>query len=480
MTTARDTPVSVADLRPVDLFDDLDDAGLAEFAAAAQWRHVEPGTVVLEAGEPTEGMFCLLEGTLQLFQRDGDRFEPIGRQNAPTWIGAIAALTEGDFVSRMVAVGDADLALIPAAEFRRLALANPDVHRRIMRQVRPIMTRMTAIQQNREHLAALGTMAAGLAHELNNPAAAARSAANDLGEALDAIGATIREFVDAGIEREDAARIADLRDQALHQCAQGSSLSALDAADAEDAMRDRLEALGVPDAYRLAEPLAAAGVDDGWLEELQGLAGSGTPAALRSIVASLSAQRLVSDLRDSTERMSSLIAAIKSYAYMDRGGLVEADIHEGLETTLKVLSHKLKHTQIKVVRDYDRTLPPLTMYGSEVNQVWTNLLDNAIDALGDSGTITVRTQRDGDCILVDIADTGTGIPVQARAHVFEPFFTTKDVGQGTGLGLDTVRQIVVGRHGGSVTFDTGDGGTTFHIWMPLPAITIPRPTETET
>ncbi|MGB8880152.1 MAG: cyclic nucleotide-binding domain-containing protein, partial [Solirubrobacteraceae bacterium] len=221
MTTARDTPVSVADLRPVDLFDDLDDAGLAEFAAAAQWRHVEPGTVVLEAGEPPEGMFCLLEGTLQLFQRDGDRFEPIGRQNAPTWIGAIAALTEGDFVSRMVAVGDADLALIPAAEFRRLALANPDVHRRIMRQVRPIMTRMTAIQQNREHLTALGTMAAGLAHELNNPAAAARSAAKDLGEALDAIGATIREFVDAGIEREDAARIADLRDQALHQCAQG-------------------------------------------------------------------------------------------------------------------------------------------------------------------------------------------------------------------------------------------------------------------
>jgi signal transduction histidine kinase len=480
MTTARDASVSVADLRPVDLFDDLDDATLAEFAAAAEWRHVEPETVVLEAGKPPEGMFCLLQGTLQLFQPDGERFEPIGRQNAPTWIGAIAVLTEADFVSRMVAVGEADLALIPSAEFRRLALANPDVHRRIMRQVRPIMTRMTVIQQNREHLTALGTMAAGLAHELNNPAAAARRSAADLAEALDAIGATIREFVDAGIEREDAARIADLRDLVLRQCADRSPLSALDAADAEDAMRDRLEEMGVPDAFRLAEPLAAAGVDDGWLEELQGLAGSATPAALRSIVASLSAQRLVSDLRDSTERMSSLIAAIKSYAYMDRGGLVEADVHEGLETTLKVLSHKLKNTQIKVVRDYDRTLPALTMYGSEVNQVWTNLLDNAIDALGDTGTITVSTQRDNDCILVDISDTGPGIPARARTHVFEPFYTTKDVGQGTGLGLDTVRRIVVERHGGSVTFDTGDDGTTFHIWLPLPAITIPRPTETET
>jgi signal transduction histidine kinase len=132
------------------------------------------------------------------------------------------------------------------------------------------------------------------------------------------------------------------------------------------------------------------------------------------------------------------------------------------------------------VRDYDRTLPPLTMYGSEVNQVWTNLLDNAIDAIGESGEITVRTRRDGDCILVDIADTGSGIPAPARTHVFEPFYTTKAVGEGTGLGLDTVRRIVVERHGGSVTFDTGDSGTTFHIWLPLPAITIPRPTETET
>ncbi|HTU87006.1 MAG TPA: ATP-binding protein [Solirubrobacteraceae bacterium] len=480
MTTAREKPVSVADLRPVDLFDDIDDAALAEFAAAAQWRHAEPGDIVLEAGEPPEGMFCLLEGTLQLSQRDGDRFEPIGSQTAPTWIGAIATLSEGDFVSRMVAVSDAELALIPSAEFRRLALANPDVHRRIMRQVRPIMTRMTAIQQNREHLAALGTMAAGLAHELNNPASAARRSAADLAEALDVIGATIREFVDAGIEREDAAKITDLRDQALRQCSERSPLSALDAADAEDEMRDELEALGVPEAYRLAEPFAAAGLDSSWLDQIHELAGPATPAALQSVAASLSAQRLVSDLRESTERMSSLISAIKAYAYMDRGGLVEADIHEGLETTLKLLGHKLKNTQIDIQRDYDRTLPALTMFGSEVNQVWTNLLDNAIDAVGDRGTITVRTKLDGDCILVDIADTGPGIPADARLRVFEPFFTTKEVGRGTGLGLDTVRRIVVERHGGSVTFDTGDAGTTFHVWLPLHPATSIRRTETET
>jgi signal transduction histidine kinase len=283
--------------------------------------------------------------------------------------------------------------------------------------------------------------------------------------------------VDAGIEREDAARIADLREQALHTAAAHGALSALDGADAEDEMRERLEAMGMPDAWRVAEPLAVAGLDQDWLEAMTSAAGAAAPAALRSIAASLDAQRLVSELRESTARMQSLIVAIKTYAYMDRGGVVEADIHEGLETTLTVLGHKLKHTQIEVQREYDRTLPPLTIYGSELNQVWTNLLDNAIDAVGEQGTIAVRTRRDGECILVDIADTGPGISPEARAHVFEPFFTTKEVGQGTGLGLDTARRIVEDRHGGSMTFDSGAQGTTFHVWLPLEP---PTPPETET
>jgi signal transduction histidine kinase len=459
--------VTVADLRPVDLFDDLDDAGLAEWASVAEWLTAEPGEVVIPGDEPSRGLWCLLQGALQTFVRDGARLEPVGHQDAPTWIGAVPTLTETPITARMVALTAARLALIPADEFRRLALAHPAVHRRIMRQVRPVVTRFAAIQQNHERLAALGTMAAGLAHELNNPASAARRAASDLGEALEVIGATIREFVDAGIEREDAEQIADLREQALRQCAKRSALSALDAADAEEQMLDRLEELGVPEAWRLAEPFAAAGLDGDWLERMHALAGPATPAALRSVAASLSAQRLVSDLRESTERMSSLIGAVKAYAYMDRGGLVEADVHEGLETTLKVLGHKLKHKQIEVHREYDRELPPLTIHGSELNQVWTNLIDNAIDAVGESGTITIRTTRDGECIQVDIADSGPGIPPDVRSRVFEPFFTTKDVGSGTGLGLDTARRIVVERHGGSITFDTSEHGTTFHVWLRL-------------
>jgi signal transduction histidine kinase len=476
VTAAREQPVTVADLRPVDLFDELDDQAVAEWAAVSQWRTAAAGEIVVEVGESPQGLLCLLEGTLQVFSSDGKRFEPVAHQHAPTWIGAIPTLCEIDLTARLVAITPCRLALIPAPEFRRLALAHPSAHGRVMRQVAPLMARITATQQNRERLAALGTMAAGLAHELGNPTAAARRSAAKLGDALEVIGAALREFVESELGRKDAAGIADLREQALRQCADRDALSALDAADAEDEVRERLEALGLPDAWQLAESLAVAGIDQAWLDELHARAGPATPAALRFIAASLGAQQLVSELRESVERMNSLVFAVKAYAYMDRGGVVETDIHEGLETTLTVLGHKLKHTQIEIKRDYDRTLPSVTIYGSELNQVWTNLLDNAIDALGSGGTIALRTRRDGDCVLVDIVDTGAGIPPDARPHVFEPFFTTKEVGSGTGLGLDTAKRIVEERHSGSLTFDSGEDGTTFHVWIPL-RLTTPGETE---
>jgi signal transduction histidine kinase len=454
-------------LRAIDLFDDLSDDQLAQFAAAAREYTVARGDVIAEPAAGSPGCLLLFEGTAQALVLDGDRTEPAGKHAGPTWIGAISALTGSVIGVRMVADTPCRLARIEPEDFRRLAFAMPAVHDRVMRQVAPVMSRIQAIEQNRERLAALGTMAAGLAHELNNPAAAARSAATQLVETLDTLNQTLHRFVEAGVEREEAAQLIELQQAAVARSAQQTALDALEAADAEDDLRDRLEDLGIPDAWRLAEPLAAAGVDDAWLREVTELAGPATDAALRWVAASLTAHGLATELEESTDRMSKLVGSVKTYAYMDRGELVEVDVHEGLETTLAVLGHKLKHTQIKVERRYDKALPRLTVRGSELNQVWTNLLDNAIDALGDSGTIAVRTRRDGDCAEISVSDDGPGIPPDVREHLFDPFFTTKDVGHGTGLGLATARRIVVDRHDGSLSVDSRPGATVFTVRLPL-------------
>jgi signal transduction histidine kinase len=458
--------LTAADLRPVDLFEDLDDEALAPWAAAAEPYELAEGDILVQPGEPSRGLILLLEGRARTMLVDGMREEPLGHQDGPTWIGAIAAITGGELGVRMRCETECRMARIPPERFTELVLASPPVHRRIMQRISPVMTRLTAIESNRERLASLGTMAAGLAHELNNPAAAAKRAASDLVDALETVSGTIRAFVEAGIERADAERLTELHDAALRRSRQ-SAPTGLDAADAEETMLERLEDMGVPEAWRLAEPLASAGLDEDWLAQVAALAGPATGPALRWVAASLTARNLACELQDSAERMGALVGAVKTYAYMDRGSIVEADLHEGLDSTLVILGHKLKNTKISVVRDYDRALPKLTVRGSELNQVWTNLIHNAIDALGDHGTITIRTRLDGDCAQVDIADDGPGIPEDAQPHVLAPFYTTKAVGSGTGLGLDTCRRIVEEGHGGSISFDTSVAGTTFTVRLPV-------------
>jgi signal transduction histidine kinase len=458
--------VALADLRRVDLFDDLDDAALADVAAVATPFTADPGELIAERGD-VSGVVLLLDGVLQTLIGDEDHLEPAGQHHAPTWLGAIGALTRGVLGVTLRAETPCRMARIETDDFRRIAFAHIAVHDRVMRQVAPVMSRITAIEQNRERLAALGTMAAGLAHELNNPAAAAQRAAAQMADALEVVSGTIRRFVDSGIERADAAELVALHDAAVAGAAGRTALDALDAADAEDAVLARLEDLGVPEPWRIAEPLAAAGVDEAWIDRVAERAGPATDAALAWVAATLTARGLAAELQESTARMSRLVGAVKTYAYMDRGGLVEVDIHEGLETTLVVLGHKLKHTLIDVVRDYDRSLPKLTVRGSELNQVWTNLIHNAIQALGERGTITLRTRREGECAVVEVTDDGPGIAPEIREHVFDEFFTTKEAGQGTGLGLATARRVVVDRHNGSLTVDSEPGRTTFRVSLPF-------------
>jgi signal transduction histidine kinase len=463
-----DAPLTPAELHSIDLFADLSDVDVDAWLAIAVPRPFAEGEIIVDQNEPAPGVFLLLEGTVRTFLVDGERTEPLGRQAPPTWMGAIAVLTEGGVGARMVAETPCRTWLLPAEDFRRLALAQPEVHRRVMARVAPVMTRITGMEQHRERLAALGTMAAGLAHELNNPAAAARRAAAQMAEALDVMSATLGSFVEAGVTLDQARTVLALHREALAGAEGREPLDTLVAADAEDALLDHLEALGVREPWRLTEPLAAAGVDTGWIDRVAEAAGPATGAALAWTAATLTAGGLAAELQESTARMSGLVGAVKSYAYMDRGERVEVDLHEGLDTTLTVLGHKLKHTAIAVERDYDKTLPKLIVSGSELNQVWTNLLDNAIDAVGERGTITVVTKQDGDCALVEIIDDGPGIPPEVRERVFEDFFTTKDVGHGTGLGLATARRIVVDRHDGSINVWSEPGRTAFKVWLPLP------------
>jgi signal transduction histidine kinase len=461
------TAVSVADLRPIDLFDELDDEQLARWAAVTQIRVFRGGEVIAEQGDESPGLHLVLEGTIQALLVTDGRVEPAGQHQAPTWMGAIAVLIDLPLGVRLQAETDCRIGTVPGEAFIDLALSQRSVHRRVMRAVRPVLGRLESVEQNRERLAALGTMAAGLAHELNNPAAAAKRAAADMCDAVDVLTTTISRFVDAGVERDGAEELAAMQRDALERAATNPPLDTLAAADAEDELTDALEQLDVREPWRLAEPLVRAGVDAEWVGRVSDLAGPATGAALEWVAASVSARGLAAELSDSAERMSRLVGAVKSYAYMDRGDVVDTDIHEGLDTTLIVLGHKLKHTSIAVERDYDRTLPKVLANGSELNQVWTNLLDNAIDALGESGTITIRTRAENECAVVEISDDGPGIADDVRARIFEPFFTTKAVGQGTGLGLDTVRRIVEERHRGSISVESEPGRTTFRVWLPL-------------
>ncbi|MDA0184154.1 HAMP domain-containing histidine kinase [Solirubrobacter phytolaccae] len=463
--------VPVEELRRIDLFDEVSDEGLAEFAAITPAiQTAEEGDILLEQGADSPGPLLMFDGGTRSLIKSGGGTDLGQVSNGATWIGAIAAVTESALPVTIEATSTCRYTIIPRAEFIELAIKHRSVHRKVMKVIGPVMRGINSRESSRERLTSLGTMAAGLAHELNNPAAAARRAASDLVQAMQVINYALRAFVEAGIEREDAEKLLALQKEALERSESREASSALDESDAIDAMEDILDELGITEGYRFSEPLASAGLDEDWVRRVIAITGEGTHASLKAlwwVASTISAQALATELVDSTDRMSKLVKAIKTYAYMDRGGVIVADVHEGIDSTLIMLKHKIKHTNIKVERHYDQSLPQITMHGSELNQVWTNILDNALGALGEDGTITITTGPENGCIKVDIADDGPGIPEDVRSRIFDPFFTTKAPGSGTGMGLDTARRIVEQKHGGSLTFDTSDAGTTFHIWLPL-------------
>ena len=457
------------------LFEKLTGEQLAWLAERGEVAGFEAGTEVYRVGEPATCLYVLLEGTLSMVMRaPGGEIEVNRTDHRGTYAGAFFAYLDlpvaRSYSTGLRTVTDCRFWVLPAEDFGWA-----------VREWFPMATHMLegfAIQgmgsqqtvSNRERLVALGTVTAGLTHELNNPATATARATATLAERLAGLWDELAGLASGGLDGGQLAELVDLVRQVVRGRAGQAPLSPLEASDREDELGGWLEEHGVAGAWDLAPPLVAAGVGTGWLDRLAATVPAGVlPHAVGVAAITCEAESLLEEVGEASGRISALIGAAKQYSQMDRSPLQQLDVHDGLESTLTMLKHKLE-TGIEVVRDYDRSLPELPAYAGELNQVWTNLVENAVDAMDGmdgTGRLTVRTARDGDHVLVEIGDNGAGVPEAAAAHVLEPFFTTKPVGKGTGLGLDICWRIVAERHQGDLRFTSAPGDTRFQVLLPL-------------
>jgi signal transduction histidine kinase len=453
-------------LRCVPLFAQLSDEQLQWIIDHSTEIYRHAGDMLFVENSPATSFYVLLEGELQITKRVGGLETVLTTHQAGAFTGEIPLLTGTPYIAGARVLRASRLLDIGAATFQQmLVVCSP-----IASQLLPVMARrMQAIEmvlQQHEKLAALGKLSAGLAHELNNPAAAGHRAATHMRKTLQVLQSSALEL-SQHLTPVQLSWLAELERTAREQTKQASPLDALAQSDREETLTMWLDEHAVTDGWRLAATLVEAGLDTSHLDAIaQHLAVEALTPALAWLATTLATDGLLDEIEKSTARISELVSAIKEYTYMDQAPLQDVDIHAGLESTLIILSYKLKDG-IRVTRTYDRSLPRISAYGSELNQVWTNLIDNALDAMGgQGGELSIRTSREGDYVQVEIADTGPGIPVDMQSRIFEPFFTTKDVGKGSGLGLDIAYRIVVGKHCGHISVSSTPGDTRFQVRLP--------------
>lgn len=459
--------VQIDDLRKVPLFEHLNEFQFEWLATHSEEVRVPKGEYVYHEGDPADYFYVVMEGEIQV-SHDMNGHEMVLALHKPgNFSGEVPLLSGTPYIASSRALVDTRLLRLDSQSFRDMFGVCPVIVSKLFSALSYRIQTTEALARQREKMSALGVLSAGLAHELNNPAAAARRAASQLGEGISQLRPLTARLCDALTDAQFDKLMA-LQSDAAARYISAEPLDSLTQSDREDELNNWMDDNNVEDGWELAAPLVSAQITVDQLEALRDEIGEDAlDPALRWLVMSLNTAGLLHEVEESTKRISDLVKAVKSYSYMDQAPSQEIDIHEGLEDTIKIMNFKLRKAKINLVREFDRSIPPIHAYGSELNQVWTNIIDNAIDALAEGGTITLRTRRDGESIWVEICDNGPGIPADVQSRIFDPFFTTKEVGKGTGLGLDIAHRIVVSRHHGEIKVASVPGDTCFQIKLPI-------------
>jgi signal transduction histidine kinase len=466
--------LSPDELRTLFLFADLSDEQVGWLVENSDVVAMPAGADIVTEGEASRCFYVLLSGTISMSRLvGGDPVETTRTDQRGVYFGATQFYLDDEsariYGASVRAITDCTVLALPAVEFARAFAQWFPMAVHLLEGMMLGMRRSNSQVAERERLLALGKLSAGLTHELNNPAAAAGRAADTLRDKVAGMRAKLAMIADGKIAGAQLKKLVMAQDEFVKKVRHAPALSPLQAADLEDEIGDWLDERGIEGSWDLAPVFVAGGLGVEDLEAVNAAANETTlEGAVRWLAYTVETESLLREILDATSRISDLVLAAKQYSQMDRAPHRFIDVHEGLDATLVMFGRKLgEEAGIGIVKEYDRTLPLIPAYPAELNQVWTNLIDNAIDAMDGAGTLTVRTSRVDDCVVVEIGDTGSGIAPEIRQRIFEPFFTTKPVGRGTGLGLDVSYRVVVARHRGDLSVTSEPGDTRFRVRLPI-------------